>query len=493
MSATTQEQKPETIAPFGDADLPEGWAQTDLGTVAELVSGAGFPLAHQGRLGLPYPFFKVGNLADVDSGERLKEAPDTVDDMMIKELRAKIIPPNSVLFAKIGMAIGLNRRRLSDVHCCIDNNMMAAVPTNAIGPRYLLRFLETVPFMDLASATTVPSLRKSELDRVTILLPPLAEQKRLVARIEELLCQVNAARARLARVAQILKRFRQAVLAAACSGRLTQDFHQEGVDSEGLPSDWRSVTVGELLIRNGIFDGPFGSNLKTSDYTESGVRVIRMANVGWLKFIGSKQAFISEKKYKSLTRHTVGPGDIIFSSFIGDEIRSCVLPALPTKAIAKADCFCLRPDPTRIDQRYLTLQLSSQESYDALHEHIHGATRPRVNTTQVRELSVRVCPVLEQKEIVRRVEVLFARADAIEKQVAAATKRAEKLTQAILAKAFRGELVPTEAELARREGREYEPASALLERIRASHEGAAQTQDHRNLRRRTGTGARKLS
>ena len=71
----------------------------------------------------------------------------------------------------------------------------------------------------------------------------------------------------------------------------------------------------------------------------------------------------------------------------------------------------------------------------------------------------------EQKEIVRRVEALFKLADAIEKRLAAANERAERLTQAILAKAFRGELVPTEAELAKREGRSYEPASDLLAKV----------------------------
>jgi type I restriction enzyme S subunit len=77
----------------------------------------------------------------------------------------------------------------------------------------------------------------------------------------------------------------------------------------------------------------------------------------------------------------------------------------------------------------------------------------------------------EQKEIVRRVKALFTLADKIEVRVKAATARAEKLTQAILAKAFRGELVPTEADLARQEGRDYEPASVLLERIRAERAG----------------------
>ena len=90
-------------------------------------------------------------------------------------------------------------------------------------------------------------------------------------------------------------------------------------------------------------------------------------------------------------------------------------------------------------------------------------------------------PLAEQHEIVRRVEALFRLADAIDKRVAAATARAEKLTQAILAKAFRGELVPTEAELARREGREYEPASVLLERIRVK---ATTSAEERAPRRR---------
>src|SRR5262249_49431683 len=91
--------------------------------------------------------------------------------------------------------------------------------------------------------------------------------------------------------------------------------------------------------------------------------------------------------------------------------------------------------------------------------------RPTLNLEQLETLPVPRPPLEEQHEIVRRVEALFNLADAIEKRVAAAQSRADKLTQSILAKAFRGELVPTEAELARQEGREYEPASVLLERI----------------------------
>ncbi len=83
---------------------------------------------------------------------------------------------------------------------------------------------------------------------------------------------------------------------------------------------------------------------------------------------------------------------------------------------------------------------------------------------------VPIPPLIEQQEIIRRVEAMFKLANAVEKQVASATMRAEKLTQSILAKAFRGELVPTEAELARRDGRSYESASELLSRIKSERE-----------------------
>ncbi len=107
-------------------------------------------------------------------------------------------------------------------------------------------------------------------------------------------------------------------------------------------------------------------------------------------------------------------------------------------------------------------------------QHLAGGTtavaQPNVNAKTIAAIPIPVPPLAEQHEIVRRVDALFALADKIEARVQSATARVEKITQAILAKAFRGELVPTEAELACQEGRSYEPASALLERIRAEHE-----------------------
>jgi len=125
---------------------------------------------------------------------------------------------------------------------------------------------------------------------------------------------------------------------------------------------------------------------------------------------------------------------------------------------------------------YVELYLRSPSVQKRLEAAMKGVAVRGVNIGDVRVLQVAVPPIREQNEIVRRVEALFKLADAIEKRVAAATLRAGKLTQAILAKAFRGELVTTEAKLARREGREYEPASVLLERIKAERAAAEQKQ-----------------
>ena len=130
---------------------------------------------------------------------------------------------------------------------------------------------------------------------------------------------------------------------------------------------------------------------------------------------------------------------------------------------------------------YLAWYLASREGGQAQFQDLQrGATKVGLGLDDIKSVTIPFPPIEEQHEIVRRVETLFKLADAIEKKVAAANPRVEKLTQAILSKAFRGKLVPTEAELARREGRSYETASELLARIKSKRETIKMsTSDHR--------------
>jgi type I restriction enzyme S subunit len=134
---------------------------------------------------------------------------------------------------------------------------------------------------------------------------------------------------------------------------------------------------------------------------------------------------------------------------------------------------------SELDPRYLNLCLNSIYAREfCLRVKTDGVSQSNINAQKLGVFEVPYCSLKEQEEIVRRVEALFKMADAIEKRVAAASARAEHLTQAVLAKAFRGELVPTEAELASREGRDYEAASVLLERIKAGRESRSSAKPH---------------
>lgn len=213
------------------------------------------------------------------------------------------------------------------------------------------------------------------------------------------------------------------------------------------------------------FDGPFGSNLKSADYVDEGVRVVRLENIGHLGFISDKESFISPEKYEGLKRHALAPGDILFSSFVDREVRVCLFPDnLGHIAINKADCFAIRPDLALCDAQYVTYMLASAETYEAMKENVRGVTRPRIGLSQLRNYEIPLPPVEEQELIAANIKATFARANRLEAEATRARALLDRLESALLAKAFRGELVPQDPN--------DEPAQTLLDRIRKERAAA---------------------
>jgi len=309
-----------------------------------------------------------------------------------------------------------------------------------------------------STGTTVSGIKAATLKGLVIPLPPLAEQKAIADKLDTLLAQVENTKVRLERIPQILKRFRQSVLAAAVSGRLTDD-------GEIGDESWSPTKLANLCTT--AFDGPFGSKLKSSDYTNGGVGVVRLENIRHLEFDHSKETFISEDKYQTLIKNKLEKNDILFSSFVDEEVRACLFPFETLRFINKADCFCLRIDQRKALPEFVLYLLTSQISYAQIKEHVQGVTRPRVNLKILKSLEFPVPPLEKQAEVVRKVNQLFAHADRIEQQVNNALARVNNLTQSILAKAFRGELT----EQWRKDNPELisgeNSAEALLERIKA--------------------------
>ena len=228
-----------------------------------------------------------------------------------------------------------------------------------------------------------------------------------------------------------------------------------------LPEGWGWTRLGNTNVE--VSDGPFGSNLKSSDYVDSGVQVIRLENIGALEFIEGKETFVTEAKYELLKRHTVSSGDIIFSSFITENVRVALLPPSVTKAINKADCFCVRFSGKTLSNVFVVLFLSTRHVYKQLESLIHGVGRPRINTTQLKDVVIPVCSAAEQEAIIAEVESRLSEVDQLDQTLTTSLQQAEALRQSILKKAFAGLLVPQDPH--------DEPASALLARIKAGRAG----------------------
>jgi len=207
-----------------------------------------------------------------------------------------------------------------------------------------------------------------------------------------------------------------------------------------LPVGWTWASVEQLADpeRNSITDGPFGSNLKFEHYTESGPRVIRLKNIGDGVFIDAK-AHISQTHFERLEKHRVFANDVVIAAFGEDPPRSCIVPEVLGPAIVKADCIRFKPHSS-VTPKYMNAALNSQPVRKRAKGMVHGVGRPRLNLGEIKSIVLPLPPLAEQTRIVAEVERRLSVVEELEAVVSANLQRATRLRQAILQKAFTGEL-----------------------------------------------------
>lgn len=344
--------------------------------------------------------------------------------------------------------------------------------SDSVHAPYLAYFLKSPAYWtqisEAAAGIALANVNAKKLAAIKIPLPPLAEQQRIADKLDVLLRRVDACRARLARVPAILKRFRQAVLAAATSGRLSEEWREgnpelastselsmllqerNGIDiftrkdtnsrtvtAVELPAGWLTVPVhatGEVFLgRQRSPENHSGPNMRP---------YVRAANVTWQ---GWDLSDVKEMNFdaRDFARYRLRVGDILLGEGSGsaDEVGK---PAIWRGEIPDC-CFqntliCVRPHFD--DSQYLHLAFL----YAALSKaFVSGARGVNIHHIGKDRFSAHLIPfpaLAEQREIVRRVETLFAYADRLEARYAAAREQVEQLTPSLLAKAFRGEMVP---------------------------------------------------
>jgi type I restriction enzyme S subunit len=413
---------------------------------------------------------------------------------LLGTISSKEMKSTAFHFQRGDILYGRLRPYLNKVLCAefegLCSSEFIVLPWNgAFVPQYLARYLGTKEFVDFANQLNQgdrPRVSFEQIAGYTIPLPPLHEQERIVAKCDMLLSKVSNSNERLDRIPAILKRFRQAVVAAACMGGLTADWRKENPDTETastlmarlcgrewkqfecqgadlLPEGWAYVRFKGVsaTIRGGSTVPP---QLKPTPFPILRSSSVRPGHVD-LNDVRFVQATDSQNR-----DNFIQDGDLLFTRLSGsiEYVANCaVIQNLGERQIQYPDrLFCARlKDPSMV--HYAVLCFGSSQVRAEITEHAKSsAGHQRVSITDISGQAIPLPPLREQHEIVRRVKALFALADQLEAHYRRAHTQVDRITASILAKAFRGELVPTEAELAKAEGRSYETAEELIARIR---------------------------
>jgi type I restriction enzyme, S subunit len=498
--STKAQQVREQESTTGESELPEGWTSVRVSEVFDCWGGMTPPTSNRAYWGGTIPWLSSKDI----KSPRIESGADFITKKAIEETRLRLCPKGSVVtVVRSGILANSFPVAVTEAPVTINQDLKAFWCAEPALNEWLAVHLRALEPQILAEnrkdGTTVQSIRVDQLKDVALRIPPIAEEKRITATIQALVHRIRASEDHLEKCSVIIKGFRQAVLAAACSGKLTEDWRSA---NNSLAEDGRllveqilnaktalqfsksrkSVPLSEVNPHEVVWELPSTwCYARLRDVTQVVADIdhkMPKAVEKGVKFLSAKDLLddgtlnltrdvkhISEADFARLSRKARPQRDDIVYSRIGARLGKARLVETDERFLVSYSCCIIRP--LIIIPKYLVRFLDSAVVLSRAQEEAKSIGVPDLGLEEIKRFPVPVPPLMEQQEIVRRVEALFKLADTIEKRVAAASIRAERLTQAVLAKAFRGELVPTEAALARREGREYEPASVLLERIKA--------------------------
>lgn len=488
--------------------LPVGWVSIKLNQICEIIAGQSPPSSAINLIAKGLPFFQgkaeFGHIYPAIL--RYCEFPSKTarkGDILIS-VRAPVGPTN-----------------LAPSNCGIGRGLCAVRPETGINQLFILYQLRLLErnIAALGSGSTFAAITKSDVANIQLWLAPSREQDRIIEKLEELFSELDVGVAELQAAKTKLSLYRKALLKSAIEGKFTQAWREKRIaentpletgeqllqrilkerrqrweekqlakfkeqdktppkdwrekypepikpntaDLPKLPEGWAWATVDQCssFETSSITDGPFGSNLKSIHYRESGPRVIRLQNIGDGEFIDAK-AHIAKDHYERLIKHSVEEGDVVVA-MLGETLpKACVIPSGISPAIVKADCAKIRVNKNLILPYYLSFCLNSKIIQKQVAGQIKGVGRPRVNILTIRQIIIPLPSLAEQAEL----EGLIIRTlDNINEQQGIIDNVIQDIVlqrKSILVKAFSGKLVS--------QNPEDEPATSLLERIRQTRE-----------------------
>ncbi|OOE77540.1 hypothetical protein BZG25_14990 [Salinivibrio sp. ML198] len=321
---------------------------------------------------------------------------------------------------------------------------------DTVVPRFLYYLVRTQDFIDNISGKTqgalYPAAKSTDVQSYSFFMPSESEQQCIADRLDSIFEKLEMAQSRLDKVPQLLKRFRMSVLSAAISGELTEEWR----DSNNA-DDWEHVSLKQ--VGKGF---NYGSSAKSKK--EGSVPVLRMGNLQDGRLDWSDLVFTSDEK--EIEKYKLEPGDVLFNRTNSPELVGKTSIYRGEREAIFAGYLIKVQGTERLSTEYLNIQLNSPHARDYCWQvKTDGVSQSNINAQKLKAYEFNLPSIEEQEEIVRVVSELLAKSDLVKKQYEAAKFRVDKLTQSILARAFRGEL--------------FEPFSDKAERVAQSQSSVA--------------------
>ena len=434
---TPEEKLAQALVPMEEQPyrIPENWCWVRWGCAGEFIAGSGFKNQYQGHTEFEIPFYKVGSLKYSDNAGYLYDNSNTVNEEIRKELKAPLIPTNSIIFAKIGEAIRLNRRSVNMIPCCIDNNLMSFVPT-VCKYRYVFYWSQGLDLYKYTNATTVPAIRKSDLENISFPVAPLLEQQRIVDRIESIFAKLDEAKEKAQAVVDGFELRKSAILHKAFTGELTAKWREE---HKIEIDDWKNYKIDECCK---VGSGGTPSR-KHPEYYEGRIPWIKTGEIDWNDILDAEEK-ISDAAVQDSSAKIYEPGVVLVAMY-GMGVTRGKAAILRVQAATNQAVCVLQPKNDLLN-RYLFYYF--MYNYWNIREKSVGGNQLNLSATIIKNFDILIPSIDEQSEIIRILDGLLAKEKAAKEAAASILDQIDTMKKAVLARAFRGELGtndPTEA------------------------------------------------
>jgi type I restriction enzyme S subunit len=365
-------------------------------------------------------------------------------------------------------------------------------PFDTVDPEFFAYYFQSFEYRsyisDVSKGTNINNLRREHLLDLVFPLPSLSEQHQIVSKLKHILTKCDASVARILSVLKWIAHLRQSLMQQACSGQLTKSWRDSQEESvpiaarlkeinglrekefeqtynsgnekrkkpkhlivkpnagiHELPKGWFWATLENVssLKRHAMSSGPFGSNLGTKDYRESGVPVIRGQNIREGLFSRENFVFVSDEKALSLARSLATPGDVVVVA-VGSSGRAAVVPNDLPMAVLSQNCNKITVDSNVVLPQFVSIFLQVQVAKEQLEDRTTDTVRQFLSLTNLKRTVLPVPPLAEQVEIVHRISGHLESLARITSTLSEIERLCSCVRESVLSQGFSGQLLRSE-------------------------------------------------